>query len=103
MRTRLSQLRKNDGFTLVYMAVTLTVLLLGTGIAVDSGRAYVVKAQLTKAVDGAALAAALAQQRQQGPAVRLLEVAAPAALRAGRRPDGGEFLRLERRPRLRDQ
>jgi Flp pilus assembly protein TadG len=58
MRTRLSHLRKNDGFTLVYMAVTLTVLLLGTGIAVDSGRAYVVKAQLTKAVDGAALAAA---------------------------------------------
>src|SRR6185369_11133980 len=42
----------------VYMAVTLTVLLLGTGIAVDSGRAYVVKAQLSKAVDGAALAAA---------------------------------------------
>jgi Flp pilus assembly protein TadG len=58
MRTRQSHLRKNDGFTLVYMAVTLTVLLLGTGIAVDSGRAYVVKAQLTKAVDGAALAAA---------------------------------------------
>jgi Flp pilus assembly protein TadG len=58
MRTRLSHLRKKDGFTLVYMAVTLTVLLLGTGIAVDSGRAYVVKAQLTKAVDGAALAAA---------------------------------------------
>ena len=49
MRTRQSHLRKNDGFTLVYMAVTLTVLLLGTGIAVDSGRAYVVKAQLTKA------------------------------------------------------
>jgi Flp pilus assembly protein TadG len=60
MRKRQSHLRKNDGFTLVYMAVTLTVLLLGTGIAVDSGRAYVVKAQLTKAVDGAALAAARA-------------------------------------------
>ena len=60
MRTRQSHLRKNDGFTLVYMAVTLTVLLLGTGIAVDSGRAYVVKAQLSKAVDGAALAAARA-------------------------------------------
>ena len=40
------------------MAATLTVLLLMTGLAVDSGRAYVVKAQLTKAVDGAALAAA---------------------------------------------
>jgi Mg-chelatase subunit ChlD len=33
-------------------------LLLATGLAVDSGRAYVVKAQLSKAVDGAALAAA---------------------------------------------
>lgn len=40
------------------MAGALTVLLLFTGVAVDSGRAYVVKAQLTKAVDGAALAAA---------------------------------------------
>jgi Flp pilus assembly protein TadG len=48
------------GFVLVYMAATLTTLLLFTGLAVDSGRAYVVKAQLTKAVDGAALAGARA-------------------------------------------
>ena len=34
------------------------LLLLFTGLAVDTGRAYVVKAQLTKAVDGAALGAA---------------------------------------------
>jgi Mg-chelatase subunit ChlD len=40
------------------MAAVLTTLLLVAGLAVDSGRAYVVKAQLTKAVDGAALAAA---------------------------------------------
>jgi Flp pilus assembly protein TadG len=46
------------GFALVYMAALLTTLLLATGLAVDSGRAYVVKAQLSKAVDGAALAAA---------------------------------------------
>jgi Flp pilus assembly protein TadG len=46
------------GFALVYMAVFLTFLLLATGLAVDGGRAYVVKAQLTKAVDGAALSAA---------------------------------------------
>ena len=46
------------GFVLVYMAAALTCLLLFTGVAVDTGRAYVVKAQLTKAVDGAALAAA---------------------------------------------
>src|SRR3954449_5405170 len=54
-RTRLA---REEGFTLVYMAATLTVLLLATGLAVDGGRAYVVKAQLSKAVDGAALGAA---------------------------------------------
>ena len=47
-----------SGFVLMYMAVGLTTLLLFTGLAVDTGRAYVVQAQLTKAVDGAALAAA---------------------------------------------
>jgi Flp pilus assembly protein TadG len=46
------------GFALVYMAILITFLLVATGLAVDSGRAYVVKAQLTKAVDGAALSAA---------------------------------------------
>ncbi len=43
---------------LTYMAVTMTGLLLFTGLAVDAGRGFVVKAQLTKAVDGAALGAA---------------------------------------------
>src|SRR5688572_27904236 len=49
---------REDGFALVYMAATLTGLVLFSGLAIDSGRAYMVKAQLTKAVDGAALAAA---------------------------------------------
>jgi len=40
------------------MAFALTTLLLVSGLAVDTGRAYVVKAQLSKAVDGAALGAA---------------------------------------------
>jgi Flp pilus assembly protein TadG len=43
---------------LIYLAGVLTTLMLFTGLAVDSGRAYVVKAQLSKAVDGAALGAA---------------------------------------------
>ena len=79
MRTRLSHLRTRDGFTLVYMAVTLTVLLLGTGIAVDSGRAYVVKAQLTKAVDGAALGAARALNSgdPRGAATRIFKANFP--------------------------
>jgi Flp pilus assembly protein TadG len=52
--------RREDGVALIYMAVTLTALLLFSGLAIDGGRGYVVKAQLTKAVDGAALAAARA-------------------------------------------
>jgi Flp pilus assembly protein TadG len=40
------------------MAVFLTLLLICVGLAVDTGRAYVVQAQLSKAVDGAALGAA---------------------------------------------
>src|SRR5262245_16304295 len=52
-------IRRNEkGVALIYMCVTLTVLLLFTGLALDSGRGYVVKAQLVKAVDGAALGAA---------------------------------------------
>ena len=46
------------GFALIYVALIMTLLLLCAGLAVDSGRAYMVKAQLTKAVDGAALGAA---------------------------------------------
>ena len=58
MKRQGSDPSKQDGFALVYMAAILTGVLLFTGLAVDSGRAYVVKAQLSKAVDGAALAAA---------------------------------------------
>ena len=41
------------GYVLIYMAFIITALLLFSGVAVDAGRAYVVKAQLSKAVDGA--------------------------------------------------
>lgn len=46
------------GVAVIHMAIYLPMLLLFTGLAVDSGRAYLVKAQLSKAVDGAALSAA---------------------------------------------
>ncbi len=46
------------GFTLVYLAVVISGVLIFSGLALDSGRAYAVKSQLTKAVDGAALGAA---------------------------------------------
>jgi Mg-chelatase subunit ChlD len=51
--------RKGErGVALIYVTVTLLALVLFTGLATDAGRAYVVKVQLSKAVDGAALAAA---------------------------------------------
>jgi Mg-chelatase subunit ChlD len=57
-RSLLTRARNEEGFTLFYIAVFLTVLLIFVGLAVDTGRAYVVQAQLSKAVDGAALGAA---------------------------------------------
>jgi Flp pilus assembly protein TadG len=67
------------GFALVYMAVVLTALLLFTGLAVDSGRSYVVQGQLTKAVDGAALAAArsLNSGDPKGEATRIFKANFP--------------------------
>src|SRR3954468_9592321 len=58
MTAQRSAVSSEKGYALIYMCVVLAVLLIFTGLAVDTGRAYVVKAQLTKAVDGAALAAA---------------------------------------------
>ena len=56
---RLSYRRRGEeGFALIYTALLMTLLCLFAGLAIDSGRAYLVKAQLTKAVDGAALGAA---------------------------------------------
>jgi Flp pilus assembly protein TadG len=68
------------GFVLMYMAGILTVLLLVSGLAVDSGQAYLVKAQLSKAVDGAALAAARAVNNgdPRGEAVRIFRANFPA-------------------------
>jgi Flp pilus assembly protein TadG len=80
MTTRRWQASDDRGFTLVYMAVFITTLLLFTGLAVDSGRAYVVKAQLTKAVDGAALGAArnLNSGDPRGEAARIFRANFPS-------------------------
>jgi Flp pilus assembly protein TadG len=58
MKRELLLVTNEKGVGLVYVTIALSTLLLFTGLATDSGRAYVVKAQLSKAVDGAALAAA---------------------------------------------
>src|ERR671918_3138039 len=80
MTARRRHIAGEEGFALVYMAVVLTTLLLFSGVAVDSGRAYVVKAQLTKAVDGAALAAArnLNLGSPRAEAVRIFKANFPA-------------------------
>ena len=73
-------LQNERGVALVYMAVVLTGLLLFSGLALDGGRSYVVKAQLSKAVDGAALAAARALNSgdPQGEATRIFKANFPA-------------------------
>ena len=58
MSTYRTRITTERGAALIYVTVALSAMLLVAGLATDSGRAYVVKAQLTKAVDGAALAAA---------------------------------------------
>src|SRR5437867_1783487 len=49
---------REKGMALVYVGIFLVPLLLCTGLAVDRGRGYLVRATLAKAVDAAALAAA---------------------------------------------
>ena len=49
---------REKGMALVYVGIFLVPLLLCTGLAVDMGRGYLVRATLAKAVDAAALAAA---------------------------------------------
>jgi Flp pilus assembly protein TadG len=59
--------RANErGGLLIYFAVLLLPILFGTGITIELGRAYLIKANLSKAVDAAALAAA--QAIGDGPA-----------------------------------
>ncbi len=67
------------GIALVYLALFLTALLMTTGLAVDTGRAYIVKAQLSKAVDGAALGAArmLNSGNPKGEATRIFNANFP--------------------------
>ena len=50
--------RKQQGQTLVFLAVFLTVFVLMTGLAIDLGLSYLTRARLTKAVDAACLNAA---------------------------------------------
>src|ERR1700730_7094367 len=75
-----SDLSSEKGFALAYMAAVIAGLLIFTGLATDSGRAYLVKAQLSKAVDAAALGAArnLGGGDPQGEATRIFHANFPS-------------------------
>ena len=55
--TKLARLHDDRGQSLVLFALVLSSLILSLGLAVDIGFAYVTKAKLSKAVDGACLTA----------------------------------------------
>jgi Mg-chelatase subunit ChlD len=55
---RRPNLTSDDGSVLLLVAVSLAGILVFAGLCLDTGRAYLVKAQLSKAVDAAALGAA---------------------------------------------
>ncbi len=80
MKTLRARLSGERGYALIYLSVMLAMLLIFSGLAVDSGRAYVVKAQLSKAVDGAALAAArsLNSGDPRSEAIRIFKANFPA-------------------------
>jgi Flp pilus assembly protein TadG len=79
MKIRKLDVSDDTGMVMVHAAVVLTALLLLSGLAVDTGRGYVVKAQLTKAVDGAALGAArmLNGGDPEGTAARIFDANFP--------------------------
>ncbi|HEX4348052.1 MAG TPA: VWA domain-containing protein [Vicinamibacterales bacterium] len=94
------RLKNERGFTLAYLAASLSGMLLFSGLAVDAGRAYAVKAQLTKAVDGAALGAArtLNSGDPRGEATRIFQANFPAGFlgTTGGDPTGaGNFFSLQ--------
>ena len=62
--------KKSTGIILVLMAVALPALLAVVGLAIDSARAYGVKANLSAAVDAASLAAARAVSNGEAAAIR---------------------------------
>src|SRR6185503_14350041 len=83
-------LSSESGIALVYTVIVLTALLLFTGVAIDAGRAYAVKTQMTKAADGAALGAArhLNSGNPRDEAVRIFKANfAPGSLGTNASPD----------------
>jgi Flp pilus assembly protein TadG len=67
--------RQRRAQTLVFFALALTAIILLCGFAIDSGLLYLAKARISRAVDGAALAAVGNFQQSSVPATNRLDVA----------------------------
>ncbi|MFM2589831.1 vWA domain-containing protein [Vibrio sp. TBV020] len=76
-------IRKNKGLVALIGVIAAPFIILATGLAVDSGRAYLVKAKLFAAVDAAGIAAARAVSEGEDAAR-----AAAAKMFAANIPDG---------------
>jgi hypothetical protein len=66
------------GTVLAFVAVSLVALLGMAGLALDSGRAYVARAELSRAVDAAALGGAAALRQSQAEAEQRIQALAKA-------------------------
>ena len=66
------------GTVLAFVAVSLVALLGMAGLALDSGRAYVARAELSRAVDAAALGGAAALRQSQADAEQRIQALAKA-------------------------
>jgi hypothetical protein len=76
--------RRDRGTVLVFLAVAMVTILVGAGLAIDLGRGYVLKAQVSRAVDAAALAAARSLRSGEDIAVeRGTAIAAANGLQGG--------------------
>jgi Flp pilus assembly protein TadG len=67
--------RRRSAQTLVFFAIALTAIILLCGFAIDSGLLYLAKARISRAVDGAALAAVGNFHQSDNPATNRADVA----------------------------
>ncbi len=75
MRAAFVNGRKRDAQTFVFFALTFGTLMLLCGLAIDSGLLFLAKARLSRAVDGAALAAVGNFNRSTDPTTNCSDVA----------------------------
>ena len=84
LKIKLQRFRRDEkGFTLVFFAVSLPVLLGIVGLAIDLGQLYALDTQLAASADAAALSAASRLDRSEG-AIESARLAAEALINGAR-------------------